>query len=299
MYRNKVLQSITIFIVLYLLLFHTAGYSQAVSGTVLWLAKPQFDEAYDFSQCVGWIKKGNKFGFITKDGRVVEQQFDTVYNFCDGIAKVKVGGKWGYIDKEGRWIAKPQFDTAYNFSDGIAVVVLRNRYMFLTKEGKLSHNQFDFAWDCVGGMAKIKKDGKIGYVNTSGDIVVEPTYDDGSNFSEDLAAVKMNGKWGYIKNPLTVQQQLDAVEAGVFVGSVKDVIGGEVIVAGPAVQTIHMFDKLCIHSDGKMIILNALFHMMTIVKCKIINGNASDIARGMKVYKYTGGKKRRGEKESA
>jgi hypothetical protein len=78
------------------------AFSQVEKRTISWLAKPQFDEAYDFNQCVGWVKKGNKYGFVTKEGKVIPQQFEAVYNFSEGIAKVKVGGKWGYIDKEGR-----------------------------------------------------------------------------------------------------------------------------------------------------------------------------------------------------
>jgi hypothetical protein len=107
--------------------------------------------------------------------------------------------------------------------------------------------------------------------------------------------VGVNGKWGYVGNPLTMQQQMDVLEgAGVIVGSVKEIAGNEVIVAGSsAIQTVRMFDKLCTFAEGKIIILNAYFPMLTIVKCKVISGNSASIAKGAKVYKYTGGKKRR------
>jgi len=81
------------------IIFPNVQYAQVDTAVLPWLAKPQFDEAYDFNGA-GWIKKGGKFGFITKEGTIVQPQFDEVYNFYDGVAKVKVGGKWGYIDRE-------------------------------------------------------------------------------------------------------------------------------------------------------------------------------------------------------
>ena len=43
------------------------------------------------------------------------------------------------------------------------------------------------------------QNGKIGFVNNiQGDIVVSCKYEDAGNFSEGLAVVKLNGKWGYI-----------------------------------------------------------------------------------------------------
>ena len=43
-----------------------------------------------------------------------------------------------------------------------------------------------------------KKDGKYGYINASGDYVIEPIYDSTSHFSDGLAPVCYDGKWGYI-----------------------------------------------------------------------------------------------------
>ncbi len=78
---------------------------------------------------------------------------------------------------------------------------------------------------------------------SNGNFIIQPQFDATYSFNECVVVVGLNDKWGYIKNPLTVQ-----------------------------------------------------LSMITLVKCKIINSNAGDITRGMKVYKYTGGKKRRGKK---
>jgi len=38
----------------------------------------------------------------------------------------------------------------------------------------------------------------VGYIDTTGKLVIQPQYDTVSDFSESLAAVKIGDKWGYI-----------------------------------------------------------------------------------------------------
>lgn len=49
------------------------------------------------------------------------------------------------------------------------------------------------------GLAKVFVDGKAGFINSKGEIVVKPQYKDAGRFRENLAPVEFeNGKWGYI-----------------------------------------------------------------------------------------------------
>ena len=50
------------------------------------------------------------------------------------------------------------------------------------------------------GLARVKKNGKYGYINKEGEEVIKCQYDDASNFHEGLAAVKKNEKKYYIDN---------------------------------------------------------------------------------------------------
>ena len=56
---------------------------------------------------------------------------------------------------------------------------------------------YEFVDDCVCGLAKVKKDGLIGYVNKSGVEVIKPQYADGLTFNEGYTAVKDGTKWLY------------------------------------------------------------------------------------------------------
>jgi len=48
------------------------------------------------------------------------------------------------------------------------------------------------------GMAPVRIDGKWGYIDKTGNTVINPQFEEANAFHEDLAAVKQNGKWGYI-----------------------------------------------------------------------------------------------------
>jgi hypothetical protein len=45
---------------------------------------------------------------------------------------------------------------------------------------------------------KIRKDGKTGYIDHTGTVVIEPRFDEGDNFNEGLAPVRVGEDWGYI-----------------------------------------------------------------------------------------------------
>jgi serine/threonine protein kinase len=55
---------------------------------------------------------------------------------------------------------------------------------------------------------------KYGFINTKGEIVIEPVYDNALNFSQGLAGVQLNDKWGYIDKQanLVIQTLYDYTE---------------------------------------------------------------------------------------
>lgn len=57
---------------------------------------------------------------------------------------------------------------------------------------------YEFVDDCVCGLSKVKKDGKIGYVNKQGVEVIKPQYDDGLTFNEGYVAAKAGSHWLYL-----------------------------------------------------------------------------------------------------
>ena len=58
--------------------------------------------------------------------------------------------------------------------------------------------EFDGVGSFNEGFAAVKKDGKYGYINTKGEQIVECKFDNGGDFNEGFAVVKKYGKCGYI-----------------------------------------------------------------------------------------------------
>ncbi len=57
---------------------------------------------------------------------------------------------------------------------------------------------YDFVDNCVCGLSKVKKDGKVGYVNKEGVEIIKPQYVDGLTYHEGYTAVKVDNKWQYL-----------------------------------------------------------------------------------------------------
>ncbi|WP_434579813.1 WG repeat-containing protein [Sulfurimonas sp. NW15] len=58
-------------------------------------------------------------------------------------------------------------------------------------------------------LIKVKKDGKYGFINTKGEIVIEPQFDEIEAFEDELSKVKQNDKYGFIntKGEIIIQPQ--------------------------------------------------------------------------------------------
>src|SRR3954471_15594122 len=69
--------------------------------------KPRYDDAWDFSEGLAYVKEGARRGLIDKTGRMVVelQQVDIAGQFSEGLAPVQTGGaspRRGFIDRAGK-----------------------------------------------------------------------------------------------------------------------------------------------------------------------------------------------------
>ena len=70
---------------------------------------------------------------------------------------------------------------------------------FEDSEGnKLFNKQFEKVRNFSEGLAPVKQEGKSGFINTQGEVVIPCIYDFSWYFSEGLATVVQNDKWGLI-----------------------------------------------------------------------------------------------------
>jgi len=181
--------------------------------------EPQFYDARDFSEslaavCVEYKHSisGNilkLYGFIDKSGKyIIEPQFLNAGSFHDGVAPVSslsMKKGWGYVNKSGKLVIPYQFMNARDFNEGIAMVENINKdystaWGGIDKTGKfiIPPKFSNINGDFHNGMAYFVEDKKWGFIDRHGAIKINSIYDYASNFSEDLAAVYLNGKMGFI-----------------------------------------------------------------------------------------------------
>lgn len=58
--------------------------------------------------------------------------------------------------------------------------------------------KYDDAGNFSEGLAVVRLNDDIGFINKSGEIVIPLKYDAAGDFREGLAPVELNGKWGFI-----------------------------------------------------------------------------------------------------
>ena len=164
------------------------------------------------------VVKG-KWGFVDKSFRfVIQPQFDWAEGFSEGRAVVQVGRKWGFIDKSGQVVIQPKYDLVWRFSDGLARVrydipdgkvmtvegeqtAYRYQYGFVDHDGhEVIPPQFGEATYFSEGFALASPPNSelLGILDKRGSFVRAPEYEDGREFHEGLAAVSVNGRWGYV-----------------------------------------------------------------------------------------------------
>lgn len=182
---------------------------------------PTYDEAASFQEGLAAVKVGGKWGFIdTKGNMVVAPQFYEVGNFSNGVTWFldaeldkdysldhDMNGdeyKKLYYNKKGEIAFSLPYDTVCPFSEGLAAVLVNGKWGFVNTDGKMViAPQYDE--DALGhtpsfhdGMCPINMSGKHGYIDKTGKIVIEPQYDQAWGFSNGLAKVMVNQKVGFI-----------------------------------------------------------------------------------------------------
>lgn len=175
-----------------------------------YVIEPKFLKANGFSEGLACVNFRGQWGYIDKTGAwVITPEFDEARDFSQGLAPVKIGRLWGFIDQKGTIIIEPKFHEVGFFKDGLApVAIMPNGWAYVDQNGQMAISwQFDSAHDFYEGLAAVSKKYSKGYTDTGGRMVIEKDYfSDIKDFSEGLAAVRVNsrygslrdGKWGYV-----------------------------------------------------------------------------------------------------
>ena len=217
----------------------------------------KFDYGYDFKDRIAKVRIGKKWGYINTSGELITDLFDEISDFLNGIAIARQGDKYAIINTQGK-VVSDWYDQIFPFHDGIARVSKNGKYSFIDTQGKLITPQwFDDADDFYEGLAKIKLNGKWGFINTDGKIIVKPQYDWASSITGGIAKVNKNGKYTLINNQgKQITDWFDRIfffSEGLAVVA-KDRKWGYIDINGHIVIPLK-FDRAFAFTDGKAMVI--------------------------------------------
>ena len=170
-----------------------------------------YDDIEEFHEGLARVKVGDRYGFIDTTGKLIVPMMDTWCDrrFSEGLCVVKQGDRYGYMDMTGRIVISCRFTLAEPFSCSRAVVSTAGpgESGMITERGVIDHNGnwvveervFDGIMSFSEDYAVVAKDGKYGFINVNGKIVIPMIYEKARSFHDDYAAVRVDGKWGFLK----------------------------------------------------------------------------------------------------
>ncbi|MET0391789.1 MAG: WG repeat-containing protein [Chitinophagaceae bacterium] len=115
---------------------------------------------------------------------------------------VRMGSKWGVMDITGKQLVPYEYDRIKLFSQGLATAVLNKKEGVISGQNKVIvpfiYDETSFQFN-DHGLLRVMKDGKYGFVNKSGTVVIPVVYESvDEDFEQGLSLAKKDGKWGYL-----------------------------------------------------------------------------------------------------
>ena len=108
----------------------------------------------------------------------------------EGLAMVSVITQTGYIDHQGKVVIEPQFDYGHAFKAGRALVAKAGQEQYIDNTGRVITKDLHFSQgqDFAQGLAAVNVDGQFGYINLDGELAIKPPFAYAESFAEGLAA---------------------------------------------------------------------------------------------------------------
>jgi len=151
-------------------------------------------------------------GYVDKKGNeVVDCQYENIHPFINEVAIIENNDRYyeeityGLIGKNGEKLTNGfKYENLGSFREGFAKVYRKGYNGFIDKNGIELGASFSFVNDFSEGFAYVSKYNEGisslgGFINTKGEDSIPFKYENqNTEFSEGLAAVQLNGKWGFI-----------------------------------------------------------------------------------------------------
>lgn len=155
---------------------------------------PDFDEA-EFKFGVESIVKSGKSGIINREGKIIiTAQYDDGRYPVNGLIMVKQDGKWGIIDTAERVILPFEYSGIYPSGFSQFTLEQNGRFGFFAPD---HHVLLPCIYEKIGypgeerGWIRVQQNGKWGWVDNTGRVMIPIRYDAVSPFAGGKAEVSM------------------------------------------------------------------------------------------------------------
>lgn len=121
-----------------------------------------------------------KWGYVNDSGAsVINYSYDEALTFDNGLAKVRKGDNWGIINTDGKEIVPVKYNLIEKYAPSIYRVAAGGKI----KDGVLL-------------------DEKYGFINSTGEILLKPEYEEIGQFKNGVAYIKKGDLYGYINDKI-------------------------------------------------------------------------------------------------
>lgn len=142
---------------------------------------------------------------------IVPFKYQKICDFKEGFAWVKAKNKWGFINKNLEEVVSPKFSEAFGLDNGsfdLGVIncvgaptfnAADSNLLQKYKENRKSNPPVVYSRTegFSEGLAPVKYRKKWGFINTNGEFVIKPRFDEAKPFAYGVSAVCLKGKWGF------------------------------------------------------------------------------------------------------
>ena len=171
-------------------------YDEGITGALV-----ENDEAaYNFQYCL-LNTKGEVLYNLPEDIEIISMLFDgiDIPTQSEGMISVRnvYTELYGYMDSHGKMIIPCQYYEGYPYTEGLALVRTQEGYQYIDKNGKviINANKYLYCRTFSEGLAAVgiqENDQSMviyGYIDTKGNMKIEPQFSKAYAFSEGLAKV--------------------------------------------------------------------------------------------------------------
>ncbi len=156
-----------------------------------------------------------KYGLVNRKGQLlIKPKYDqlTIIPYSDVIVAIK-GEKAGFISRNDDIIQPFEFDAnphPYVTYSNVPIIVRKDKkYMLVNRDGKITNGkEYDYIDGFWSNKARMKLNGKFGFLDTLGKEIIPPIYDHAENFYKNATVVQSKGKYGIIDSQGKIIQKI-------------------------------------------------------------------------------------------